>query len=84
MSNPQVMCKNITIKNEEVKTFELALQVFADLRQTPISGDLHAVSQSTYSDSASNRIEQFEFDSIQLYSNRIWTGVNSIRFEWVT
>ena len=35
-------------KNEESKTFELAIRVFVNLKQTPITSDLSVVGPSTY------------------------------------
>ncbi|KAF9335429.1 hypothetical protein BG006_000067 [Podila minutissima] len=43
LCNPQVMSKN-----KEAKTFELAIHVFVDMKQTPVTSDLSVVGPSTY------------------------------------
>ncbi|KAF9344664.1 hypothetical protein BGX26_004059, partial [Mortierella sp. AD094] len=50
LSSPQVESKNAAVKNVEEKTFDLALQVFVDLKQTPVTSGPPSVSSSAYSD----------------------------------
>ena len=50
LNDPKVRSKNAAVRNDEEKTFELAIKVFVHLKQTPVASSPPSIESPAFGD----------------------------------